>query len=155
MHYSESGSMARKLWLEIPEHFPFVQLSEFVIMPNHVHGILILTHAKSNVDDNVVSVETRHALSLQQREQHADPLIKPAITKTPGQERFQNQGRNTVSSITGGYKSAVTRHARRLGFEFQWQERFWDHVIHDNNEFRRIKKYIMDNPANWHDDVFF
>jgi REP element-mobilizing transposase RayT len=135
MHYSESGSMARKLWLEIPEHFPFVQLSEFVIMPNHVHGILILTHAKSNVD--------------------AGPLIKPAITKTPGQERFQNQGRNTVSSIIGGYKSAVTRHARRLGFEFQWQERFWDHVIHDNNEFRRIKKYIMDNPANWHDDDFF
>lgn len=44
--------------------------------------------------------------------------------KTIGQQRFQNQGKNTVSSIIGGYKSAVTKHARRMGFEFAWQSRF-------------------------------
>ncbi len=95
-------------------------------MPNHIHGILILkNHNKTidtiagdnmkNVDDNVDdNVETRHALSLQSLQQS---LQSPKqSSQTIGQKRFQNQGKNTVSSIIGGYKSAVTKHARRLGF---------------------------------------
>lgn len=138
MHLSEKGFIAQKFWMEIPEHFPTVELSDFVIMPNHVHGILTLT-AEKPVDARH-AVEARHALPLQQ---------------TPGQKRFQNQGRNTVSSITGGYKSAVTRNIHLMGLEFRWQDRFWDHVIRDKNEFERIRKYIIENPVKWREDDFF
>ena len=50
MHLSEIGKLAEKYWLEIPEHFPFVELGNFVVMPNHFHGILIIN--KINIDSN-------------------------------------------------------------------------------------------------------
>ena len=52
--------------------------------------------------------------------------------------RWQNQGKNTISSIVGGYKSAVTKHARRLGYEFAWQPEFYDHIIRNNAAYDRI-----------------
>lgn len=55
--------------------------------------------------------------------------------KTIGQKRFQNQGGNTISSIIGSYKSAVLKHAHHLGYDFNWQSRFNDHLIRDKNEY--------------------
>jgi REP element-mobilizing transposase RayT len=69
--------------------------------------------------------------------------------------RFQNPGKNTISSIVGSYKSAVTKHARRLGFDFGWQTRFHDHIIRDDAEYQRINDYIESNPANWAKDKFY
>jgi putative transposase len=69
--------------------------------------------------------------------------------------RFQNQGKNTISSIIGSYKSAVTKHCNRLNFDFDWQSRFHDHIIRSDQSFLRIATYIKNNPANWKDDTFF
>jgi hypothetical protein len=57
---------------------------------------------------------------------------------SPGQKRFQNQGKNTVSSIIGSYKSIVTRRARKITPCFGWQSRFYDHIIRDDQSFQRI-----------------
>lgn len=51
-------------------------------------------------------------------------------------------------------KSAVTKHARRLGFEFEWQARFHDRIIRDDAEFQRIARYIENNVSNWESDTF-
>lgn len=112
MKLSPIGAIADVLWYEIKNHAKNTELGEWVVMPNHVHGILIL-------DTNGVVVEITHALSL------------PQIQNPTGKHRFQNQGKNTISSIVGGYKSAVTKHANRLGLDFAWQTRFYDHVIRD------------------------
>jgi len=65
---SSIGKIACEYWKEIPKHFPLVKLREFVIMPNHIHGILVLDRGECSLakkpKDNV-PVETRHALSLQ------------------------------------------------------------------------------------------
>jgi putative transposase len=61
-------------------------------------------------------------------------------------ERFQNQGKNTVSSIIGSYKLTVTKHANWLGIEFGWQSRFHDHIIRDDAEYQSINDYIESNP---------
>ncbi len=149
IHLSKIGLIAKKCWLQIPNHSSFVELSEFVIMPNHLHGII-----------TVKNVETRHALSLQQQQppdltiQQPSPIQDPRSI-TPGEQRFRNQGINTVSSFVGGYKSSVTRNAHLMNLEFGWQGRFWDHVIRNNDEFERIKRYIINNPVNWTDDEFF
>jgi putative transposase len=140
MQLSNVGVLADVFWHEIPHHAKNVELGAFVVMPNHIHGILILNGADNNNNDKPtvvgVGVETRHALSL--------PL-----------QRFQNQGKNTVSSIMGSYKSAVTKHANRLGMVFGWQSRFHDHIIHNDAEFQRINDYIETNPDNWETDKFF
>ena len=141
MRLSNVGVIADILWREIPNHSRNVKLGSFVVMPNHIHGILILPEN----DDEIV--ETGHALSLLQH------TIIP--TKTIGQSRFQNIGKNSVSSIVGSYKSAVTKHTNRLDFDFKWQSRFHDHIIQNDAAYSRITDYINTNPENWTKDRFF
>jgi putative transposase len=143
---------ANSCWYEIPNHFPFVALGEFVVMPNHVHGILILDKPDGGNDKNDYNVETGHALSLRQTSTQTAKQT-PDAPKT-AQYRFQNIGKNTVSSIIGSYKSAVTKLANRLGLENGWQPRFHDHIIRNVAEYQRISDYIINNPANWVDDQF-
>ena len=150
MNLSLTGVIVDILWHEIPNHAQFVELGDFVVMPNHIHGILILDKPDGGDDDqgNQGNVETGHALSLQ-----THPAPNPG--KSIGQNRFQNIGKNTVSSIMGSYKSAVTKHANRLGLPNGWQPRFHDHIIRDNAEYQRISDYIINNVANWRDDRFY
>jgi len=143
MNLSEIGQFADKFWTEIPNHFPFVELGVFVIMPNHVHGILIIN--KNGFNDNVV--ETRQCLVS------TDDSMN--TKKTIGQQRFQNQGKNTISSIIGSYKSVVSKNAHIIYPEFDWQYRFHDHIIRDTQSFERIQNYIMNNRSNWKNDRFY
>ncbi len=144
-----TGILADVFWHEIKNHAKNVELGEFVVMPNHVHGILVLNGNDNddNVGDNMGdNVQTGYALSVKQQQQPNTPSI--------GQQRFQNIGNNSVSAIIGSYKSAVTKHAHRLGMQFVWQERFHDHVIRNTEEFQRISEYIKNNPRNWESDKF-
>ncbi|UKT64510.1 transposase [Pedobacter mucosus] len=135
MILSKIGVIANLMWYEIKNHNKNLELGEFIVMPNHVHGILILNDAPV--------VQTGHALSL-----------APPPGQSIGQQRFQNQGKNTISSAIGSYKSAVTKHCNRLGFEFGWQPLFYDHVIRDEKSFSNISNYIENNPLNWGIDKF-
>ena len=133
MELSHIGVVTDILWYEIKNHAEHLELGAFVAMPNHIHGILILN------DDN-------------QRRDKASLISTPSATdrtdndRTIGQQRFQNQGKNTISSIIGGYKSAVTKHTHRLGYEFAWQPRFHDYIIRNDVAYDRIVKYIQHNP---------
>jgi putative transposase len=153
MQWSHVGIIADILWHQIPHHHLNLELGAFVVMPNHVHGILII--------NNVDNVQTRHALSLQSTQstqsEHAERSKQqiPSEQKTIGQQRFQNIGKNSISSMVGSYKSAVTKHANRLGFGFQWQSRFHDHIIRDDKSFQTISDYIVNNPVHWRKDKFF
>lgn len=179
MNLSNVGILADVFWHEIKNHSKAVELDAFVVMPNHIHGILIL---------NNDTVETRQALSPLQNENSeekfnhtisiipneiiaseeqtrkiltdkniSDDQTRRALSlqQTYSKQRFQNQGKNTVSSIIGSYKSAVTKHANRLGLEFGWQTRFHDHIIRNDDEFVRISNYIENNVQNWKDDRFY
>ena len=151
MHLSKIGVYAAECWINIPNHFPYFYLDEFVIMPNHVHGIVLIE--KPYIDNSRGSVieVTGHAQSLQQ----------PNTTDTKLQEskpphfRFRNQGKNTISSMDGSFKSAVTKFCNANKLPFGWQSRFHDHIIRDKNEFYRIRNYIINNPSNWKEDRIF
>ena len=163
MQWSHVGIIANILWYQIPHHANNVELGKFIVMPNHIHGIVIINDNtdSGDVDSGDVDVETGHALSLRLRLQpSSQPPIEQSSNKTPiqpptiDQQRFQNIGKNSISSIVGSYKSAVTKHANRLGLVFQWQSRFHDHIIRDEQSFQKISEYIENNPTNWQDDKF-
>ncbi|MEM8520631.1 transposase [Flavobacterium sp. PL12] len=141
INLSNCGVLADVFWHEIKNHAKNVALGAFVVMPNHIHGILILT-GDSELDFQS-SVQTGHAPSFQDSDLESDS--KSDI----------NSNKNTVSSIIGSYKSAVTKHANRLGFEFGWQTRFHDHIIRNDAEYQRINDYIESNIQNWKTDKFF
>lgn len=163
MQYSPAGAIAFVLWNEIKNHAKNVEFGEFVIMPNHVHGILILDGnelyttqtAGAAISGAGRIVRTGHALSQPGAPpQPGAPSSPSAPPKTIGQQRFQNQGKNTISSIVGSYKSAVTKYCNLLNLPFGWQTRFHDHIIRDEKSFQRISEYIINNPINWPGDQF-
>ena len=146
MILSHVGIIADVLWYEIKNHAKNIELGEFVVMPNHVHGILILDNPNDSGRDKACLVSTTNNTT-----NTTNKINRNSI----GKNRFQNQGKNTISSIVGGYKSAVTKHARRLGFDFYWQSRFHDHIIRDEKSYLRITEYVINNPRNWRDDCFY
>ncbi len=150
MQLSELGVAAKNCWAAIPEHFPFVVLGAYTIMPNHVHGIIII--------NKPIAVETQYFASLHNPEpssqnhsfQHDLPALK-SNSQTGNQ--FGPQSKN-LGSIIRGYKIGVTKHAKQNKIDFIWQSRFHDHIIRDDNEYRKIHKYIVTNPQNWINDMF-
>lgn len=141
MELSEIGLLAQRIWNEIPNHFPFTDLDSFVVMPNHIHGILII--------DKNEDMENSPDFTIEKDFDSDIDLI------TPGQQRFRNQEKNNVSSIIGSFKSAVSNQAHQIKSSFGWQARFYDHIVQSDREFNRIRQYIDDNPANWAKDKYF
>ena len=140
MELSEIGENAQKCWLEIPIHFPFVKLGEFIVMPNHVHGIIIIDK-KNNVNgNNDGNVETQNFASLQSQSQSHQ--LK---------NHFGSQSQN-LASIIRGYKIGVTKLVNNV--DFGWQPRFHDHIIRNEIECNRINNYIINNPLFWNNDEF-
>lgn len=135
MNLSNVGVLADVLWFEISNHARNVELGPFVVMPNHVHGVIVLKENNSFVT-NKGENESRPDIPI-------------------GKTRFQSQGKNTVSSIIGSYKSAVTKHARRLGYDFFWQSRFYDHIIRNKQSYDKIAHYIFTNPEKWNLDTYY
>jgi putative transposase len=163
MKLSGIGIIADILWYEISNHAKNFELGEFVVMPNHVHGVLILNGNDNSKTNNIVNegvgknvgdgaiVKTLHATSLQSTQQ-IDETLQP-----PPKNKFMSDispKSGSVSTIIRLYKSAVSKHARRLGFVFAWQERFYDNIIRDKQSFQTISEYIVNNPGKWEDDRF-
>lgn len=143
---SHIGTIANGYWMDIPKHFPFVTLNEFVIMPNHVHGIIIIDKQDDDGDRRdarfCVSTNTKFSVSTDEQPQ-------PSFTNS-----FGPQSKN-LASIIRGYKSAVKKYATMNHIIFAWQPRFYDHIIRDEQSFHTISNYIINNPANWEQDKFF
>jgi REP element-mobilizing transposase RayT len=149
--------MADKFWLEIPVHFPFVKLDVHVVMPNHVHGIIVIDkpgdrhHGINDLLDDKRNagriVETQNFASL------SLPPSPPPLPKQQPKNKFGPQSQN-LASIIRGYKSGVTKFARNNKINFAWQSRFHDHIIRDDASCQRIRNYIINNPENWPNDKF-
>jgi putative transposase len=128
---SSIGETAARFWAEIPSHHTRVELDEFIVMPNHVHGIIVIVAAVETLP-----VETLRATSLR------DPKMS-AISPKAG----------SLSAIVRSYKSAVSRWAGENGIAFfEWQSRYYDHIIRDEKSFKQIRQYIIDNPVKWESD---
>ena len=154
MILSDVGKIAEQCWKEIPGQGENIELGVNVIMPNHVHGILILN---GNVDPQASAGNTSSGDACRDKACLVSTLATETEppNQTVGQSRFQHPGRNTISSILGGYKSAVSKLVARSGLEFGWQSRFHDHIIRDEEEYHRISDYILNNPATWDNNKFF
>jgi REP element-mobilizing transposase RayT len=126
------ANLVRVAWGDIPNHHPQVQIDEFVVMPNHVHGILIL------------AAGDERAVSPAQRGQQAAPLQGSTPNVAPG----------SLSAVVRSFKARVTRDLRaaspRIGVV--WQRNYYEHVIRNEAGLQRIRQYIYDNPARWSAD---
>ncbi|NEU07607.1 transposase [Flavihumibacter sp. R14] len=137
MILTETGKLAEKYLLEIPEHFPFVRLDAAIVMPNHLHAIVVIDRGNGN--DVACNVFTDACTGSTKPNQHM-----ATISPKPG----------SLSTIVRSFKSAVKKDARSINADFNWQSRFHDHIIRSPGSHHRIKKYIESNPQNWDQDKF-
>lgn len=179
MHLSDLGKIAHKYWMEIPLYFPFVKLGVMVIMPNHMHGIIIIIK-KSNNDvarrDAIyrVCLEDRHFDEIVRCEgdainrvctddisiDKADNIPREIQDNIPNKMPGGITGNNnpmlsdSISKILRWYKGRVSFESRKIHAQFAWQSRFHDHIIRNSKSFYRIQEYIINNPNNWLKDKF-
>lgn len=139
MSLSERGEIANRFWFEIPQQFPFVRLDAFVVMPNHVHGIVEIAQPCRDAINNAMNQDAINRVSTGGATGAHNPMV-----------RF-----NSLSSIIRWYKGRVTFAVRQSqnAVPFAWQTRFYDRIIRDESELHRIRQYIQDNPSNWLQDV--
>ena len=158
MELSAMGHIANSCWHEIPNHFPFVELGGHIIMPNHVHGIVIINKPDDGGDqpDRIVEtqniVETQHVASLQSSSSPSSSSSPPPSHKPKNQ--FGPQSKN-LASIIRGFKIGVTKNARQISPDFAWQSRYHDHIIRNDRSYQNISEYIINNPLKWSEDDFF
>lgn len=137
MQLSEIGKLAHKFWLEIPNQFPFIRLDEFVIMPNHVHGILVIDKPNDGIHD-VVQRDGRDAINR---------VPTGGITGNKNPMLHEN-----LSRVIRWYKGRTTFESRKIHVDFGWQPGFYDHIIRNPIAYKRIRRYIRNNPENWNCD---
>jgi REP element-mobilizing transposase RayT len=134
MRCNEFGDTAWACWQAIPAHFPHVEIDAFVVMPNHVDGILLII-------DTPQSLGATHASPLLQNHNHPNG-------PEPG----------SISAIVGSFKSAVTHriHQRRdTRGAAVWQRSFHDHIIRNQTELNILRLYIYENAAKWAEDTYY
>jgi REP element-mobilizing transposase RayT len=129
MVLNEYGKIVNTEWLKTPEMRPNIELDEFIIMPNHFHGIIIINDVRRGT-------------------MHRAPTI----------EQFGKPTSNTIPTIIRGFKSIVTKQINIMrntpGFPV-WQRNYYEHIIRDDESYIRISEYIKNNPIHWDKDDYY
>jgi len=123
------GDLAQKYWHTIPEHFPYARLDAFVVMPNHIHGIVLLKNTPKQT--RTITPDKNQTMAN--------------ISPTSG----------SIASLVRSYKSVVSKHAHEQYPAFAWQARYHEHIIRNPDSFARIQYYIKTNPENWRKDTLY
>ena len=131
---SPLGEIVRQCRIQIPAHFQQASLAEFVVMPNHMHGIIAL-HSK--IRNGEARVGARY--------------IVPSSVEAHTPERFQKPVRDSIPTIVRTFKAAVTRAAKKsLGWEGEiWQRNYFERVLRGGKEYATASRYILENPMRW------
>lgn len=131
MELNELGEVIRTEWLKTATIRPNFTLDEWIIMPNHLHGIIVINNGRGTLP---------RAPGTQQR----------APT-----ERFGKPVSNSIPTIIRSFKSSSTKRIneeRNLPFAPVWQRNYYEHVIRNENSLCRIREYIINNPSRWQYD---
>ena len=134
MVLNEYGKAIEKIWKEIPDHYPNIELDEFIVMSNHIHGIIFverrgLIHQTLNASKGVINHAPTKQWGL---------MCNPNIT---------------LGKIIRHFKAKCTRLIRNQGYaEFQWQRNYYEHIVRNDDDLNRTRTYIKNNPMQWDDD---
>lgn len=130
MVLSKSGLVAKECWMNLSNNIPHLETGEFVIMPNHIHGII---RFKQEVN---ITVSEHMVADMQIRIYAPETEVK------------------NLTTVIGDYKKQVKKYIRLYNPVFDWQPSFYEYVISNKSEFTMIEKHIRENPAKWKTDCF-
>ena len=162
MQLTMVGEWLKQQIENVQSHYKYAEIPLYVIMPNHVHIIVVIDwkkipydrsgsrdaacHVRNNSENFSNRRNTRHDITDAARD-------VPTARDVRMREVSNRQG--WLSVCIGGIKSSVTRFAHENNIPFAWQSRYHDHIIRHHNEMNRIAEYIEQNPLHWEIDCFY
>ncbi|MBO7053826.1 MAG: transposase [Bacteroidales bacterium] len=139
MVLSGIGGYAQQQIKNAKIHYPYAEIPLWVVMPNHIHAIVIIR----NYDTDDVHDDRRDVARNVSTENGKNEYMS---SKSPK--------RNTLPVVIRGIKQSVTRFANDHAIPFAWQTRFHDHIVRNTDELNRIATYIQNNVAQWESDKY-
>ena len=172
MVYTKVGEYTLIQLQEISLHYPYAEIFEMVVMPNHVHFLIEIydkvqgTHEPCGAQSNGNIRTHEPCVPTNQRLQNQHDFMGQIMrTHEPcGAQSNDNQRthgpcvpteRTALSVVIGGFKRAVTMFSRKNNINFGWQSRYHDHIIRGFNDFNKIGEYIRNNIGKWEEDCFY
>ena len=136
---SRAGQIAKEQWQKTARLRPNVLLDEWIVMPNHIHGIVVIEDMEARSAAEVPHLPT-------ETPQRGVSTRSASRRWTPG----------SLGAIINQFKGACTKRIRAASLgEFAWQPRFYDHIIRNERSLRDIRQYIRDNPLKWESDQYY
>jgi REP element-mobilizing transposase RayT len=172
MQLNPCGKIAFNEWYFTAKLRPNIELDAFVVMPNHIHGIINITrrvelHSTKNelnsIRDKLHSTKNDSSTILRIDDESESNKLDSSMIES---NKFDSGNRvecnstlrgpsQTIGAIVRGYKSSVTKQSKILGVDEKiWQRNYYEHIIRDENSYKRIADYIVNNPTNWIQDKF-
>jgi putative transposase len=151
MRLNDLGRIVEEEWLRTPTVRPNVLLDAYVIMPNHLHGIIVID--ESAVISIHASVAAEQEATTRSNSAAKSTLTHALDPATP--VRGLHSPRRTLGSIVRGFKAVTTRRSVEGGGALAgplWQRNFYEHIIRNDADMARIRHYIQINPSRWEDD---
>ena len=148
---SDIGDIVKNYWFKITEHNENIALDEFIVMPNHLHGIVIIKD-----DGKIPQIGEGYFTNLSKITKTI-PIDHLHLVDDERDVDFRwKQQKDNLSTVLGGYKSAVSKAVHEnITSDFNWQVSFYDHIIRDEDSLENIQDYIFENPLNWENDIEF
>jgi REP element-mobilizing transposase RayT len=152
MHLNEAGETVRSVWDGLPDRFPGMEPDAFVVMPNHVHAIIVIADPQTTTS----TVTTKIG--------RGESYICPGDPHPPHSGDHKDRPYGTATGSLGrilqAFKSTTThqyilgvRHRGLAPFHARlWQRGYYEHVVRDERELAAIREYVIGNPVRWHDD---
>ncbi len=147
MALTRAGQVVLECWNDLANHYSHVETDEFIVMPNHVHGIIVLTdqQRKNPIPDNVGAGFNPDNVRAGFNPDNVGAGLKPAPTR-----------RHPLSEIVRAFKTFSSRrineHRGSPGVPV-WQRNYYERVIRNEQELDSVRQYIVDNPAEWAEDA--
>ena len=160
MVLNDAGKIANNEWLRTPGLRNNIELDTFIIMPNHMHAIIVIT--ENDIDSRgVLHTPSDNGTSNEKGVLHAPVDInineKDVCNTSLQTIHGLRSPSKTIGAIVRGYKSSVTKQMNQLqGGEYPvWQRNYHDHIIRNEQSYQTISNYIVNNPAKWNNDKFY
>ena len=141
-----AGRIATDVWHDLTERFDHISLDAFVLMPNHLHGIIVINEVP---DVPATDVRAQFIAPNPHRGPDHDAANQSALTRQ-GAINCARTNPNALGNIVRVYKAVTTDRVRRSEMsDFRWHRNYYDHIIRDERDLDRVRAYIAGNTANW------
>ena len=152
MHLSPIGQYVYEQFINVKTHYPYAEIPLFVIMPDHIHAIVIIDGENDTCRDVARNVSTS-ARNVSTSARNVSTPARNVSTGVNTQMANISPRKKSLAVVIRGVKSSITHYANENNIPFAWQTRFHDRIIRNQAELDRISDYIEKNVVNWHDDL--